>query len=149
MGRDGMATQPWVVMVWQHRFAPLGWDPKEEIPVGKLPPWVGIQKRNSCGKLAPMGPKFACCCAAHFLSKKLAFPHFLGPTWVRKKLRSRGWDTPSEIRAEILCLLAVGRVQMVARRPIWWQKNVIWGPLGFRAQLAHPWEVRAEAGENI
>ena len=28
-------------------------------------------------------------------------------------------------------------------RPIWWQKCVIWGPLGFRAALAHPWPVQA------
>ena len=28
-------------------------------------------------------------------------------------------------------------------RPIWWPKGVIWGPLGFRAALAHPWPVQA------
>ena len=56
-----------------------------------------------------------------------------------KKLRLRGWDPPSQNRAAILRLGAVSRSQMVAWRPIWWQKDVIWGPLGFRAALAHPW----------
>ena len=64
----------------------------------------------------------------------------ISPFWgVQNGSRLRGWDPPSEIRAEILCLLVVGRVQMVARRPIWWQKGVIWGPLVVRAALAHPW----------
>ena len=72
-------------------------------------------------------------------SHKLAFPHLWGPKWVKKKLRLRGWDPPSEIRAAILRLLVVSRSQMVARRPIWWQKGWFWGPLGFRAALAPPW----------
>ena len=54
-------------------------------------------------------------------------------------MRLRGRDPPGEIRSEILPLGAVPRSQMVLRRPIWGQKGVIWGPLGFRAQPAHPW----------
>ena len=56
-----------------------------------------------------------------------------------KKLRLRGWDPPSENRAVFLRRLAVTKSQMVPRRPIWWQKGWFWGPLGFRAALAHPW----------
>ena len=57
----------------------------------------------------------------------------------QKKLRLRGWDPPSENCAVFLRRLAVTKSQMVPRRPIWWQKGWFWGPLGFRAALAHPW----------
>ena len=66
------------------------------------------------------------------------FP-FFGSKMGQKKLRLRGRDPPSQNRAAILRLGAVSMSKMVARRPIWWQKGVIWGPLGFRAALAHPW----------
>ena len=92
----------------------------------------------------PMGPhvpqvRLLLCGAISKSSQKLTFSHFWGPKWIKKTLRLRGWDPPSEIRAAILWPGAVGRVQMVAWRPIWWQKGWFWGPLGFRAQLAHPW----------
>ena len=45
MGRDGMAT----------KVCPLGVGSKREIPVGNLPPWVGIQKRKSLWGIYPHG----------------------------------------------------------------------------------------------
>ena len=66
------------------------------------------------------------------------FPFLGGPKWVKKKLRLRGWDPPSHNRAAILRPGAVSMSQMVAWRPIWWQKGWFWSPLGFRAQPAHP-----------
>ena len=62
---------------------------------------------------------------------------FLGPKWVNKKLGFGPRDPHGEIRAGILCRIPVLKSQMVGWRPIWWQKGVIWGPLGFRAQPAH------------
>ena len=47
-------------------------------------------------------------------------------------------DPHGEIRAGILSRIPVLRSQMVGWRPIWWQKGVTWGPLGFRARPAHP-----------
>ena len=58
---------------------------------------------------------------------------------VEKKLRLRGWDLSGEIRAEILRISPLRMSKMVGWRPIWCQKGVIFGPMGFRAQLAHLW----------
>ena len=90
--------------------------------------------------MGPHGPqvRLLLCGAISKSSQKFAFVHFGGPKWVKKKLRLRGRDPPSQNRTAILRLGAVSMSKMVARRPIWWQKGVIWGPLGFRAQLAHP-----------
>ena len=113
-------------------MAPLG-------PLGPLgPPWGPWAPLGPHG--APWGPKFARSCAAQFrkVHKKLHFPIL----WIQngsKKVEIEGVGPPSEIRAAIMRILAVSRSQMVARRPIWWQKGWIWGPLGFRAALAHPW----------
>ena len=72
-------------------------------------------------------------------SQKIIFLAFLGPNWVKKKLGFGPRDPHGEIRAGILCRIPVLKSQMVPRRPIWWRKGVTWGPLGFRAQPAHPW----------
>ena len=64
---------------------------------------------------------------------------FWGPKRCLKKLGVRPRDPHGQIRAGILCRIPVLKSQMVGWRPIWWQKGVIWGPLGFRAALAHPW----------
>ena len=113
MHRAGMATQGCIVMLWQH---------------------------SHMGPMGPHGPqvRLLLCGAISKSSQNLAFSHFWCPKWVKKKLRLRGRDPPSQNRAAILRLGAVSMSKMVARRPIWWQKGVIWGPLGFRAQLAHP-----------
>ena len=55
----------------------------------------------------------------------------------KKKLGFGPRDPHGEIRAGILCRIPVLKSQMVGWRPIWWQKGVTWGPLGFRAQPAH------------
>ena len=52
------------------------------------------------------------------------------------KVEIEGREPPGEIRAEILRGFPVPESQMVPRRPIWRQKGVIWGPLGFQAWLA-------------
>ena len=57
----------------------------------------------------------------------------------QKKLGFRPRDPHGEIRAGILSRIPVLKSRMVGWRPVWWQKGVIWGPLGFRAALAHPW----------
>ena len=57
---------------------------------------------------------------------------------VEKKLSSRGRDLSGEIRAEILHRTPLRMSKTVGWRPDWCQKGVIWGPLGFRAALAHP-----------
>ena len=57
---------------------------------------------------------------------------------VEKKLRLRGWHLSGEIRAEILHRTPLRMCKTVGWRPDWYQKGVIWGPLGFRAALAHP-----------
>ena len=49
----------------------------------------------------------------------------------------RVWDLHADLRTEFLPQVPMS--QMVAWQPIWWQKGWFWGPLGFRAQLAHPW----------
>merc|ERR1712138_6324 len=67
------------------------------------------------------------------------FLAFWNPKRGEKKLAFRPRDPHGEIRAGILCRIPVLKSQMVGWRPIWWQKGVIWGPLGFRAQPAHPW----------
>ena len=66
----------------------------------------------------------------------------------QKKLRLRGWDPPSKNRAVFLRRLAVTKSKMVPRRPIWWQKGWFWGPLGFRAQPAHPWAPMGPMGHH-
>ena len=63
---------------------------------------------------------------------------FWGPKWVNKKLGFRPRDPHGEIRAGILRILPPEMSKTVGWRPIWWQKGVIWGPLGFRARPAHP-----------
>ena len=73
-------------------------------------------------------------------SQKIDFWAFLGPKWVKKKLGFRPRDPYGEIRAGILRILPPEMSKTVGWRPIWWQKGVTWGPLGFRAQLAHPWK---------
>ena len=59
-------------------------------------------------------------------------------------MRLRGRDPPSDLRAEILRISALVVSKPVGWRPNLCQKGVIWGPLGFRTQLARPWEVRPE-----
>ena len=54
------------------------------------------------------------------------------------KLGFRPRDPHGEIRAGILRILPPEMSKTVGWRPIWWQKGVILGPLGFRARLAHP-----------
>ena len=124
----GPLGAPWNPMgaPWGPHGAPWG-------PMGSHGAPMGAHGR-------PMGPKSARSCTAQFRKKsqKFAFSDLGGPKWVKKKLRLRGWDPPDEIRAQILRILAVSMSQMVARRPIWWQKGWFWGPLGFRAQPAHP-----------
>merc|ERR1711995_232387 len=70
-------------------------------------------------------------------------------TTTTKKLGFRPRDPHGEIRAGILCRIPVLKSQMVGWRPIWWQKGVIWGPLGFRAQPAHPAGGRAAGGRAV
>ena len=57
-------------------------------------------------------------------------------------------DPHGEIRAGILCRIPVLKSQMVGWRPIWWQKGVTWGPLGFRAWPAHPAGGRRAGGRS-
>ena len=57
---------------------------------------------------------------------------------LKKKLRLRGWDLSGEIRAKILQIFPLGLCKTVGWRPIWCQKGVFLGPLGFQARLAHP-----------
>ena len=64
----------------------------------------------------------------------------LGSKLGEKKLGFRTRGPHGEIRAGILSRIPVLKSQMVGWRPIWWQKGVTWGPLGFWAQLAHPWD---------
>ena len=74
---------------------------------------------------------------------------FLGPKWVNKKFGFRPRDPHGEIRSGILRPGPVSKCQMVGWRPIWWQKGVIWGPLGFRAQPAHPAGGRRAGGRAV
>ena len=124
--------------MWPTHGGPLG-------PLGPLgPPWGPMGPPwGPMGPMGPLGPhgpqvRLLLCGAISKSSQKLTFSHFGGPKWVKKKLRLRGCHPPSEIRAEILWPGPVSISKMVARRPIWWQKNWFWGPLGFRAQPAHP-----------
>ena len=57
----------------------------------------------------------------------------------KKKLRLRGVDLSGEIRSGILRRLVLISRKMVGWQPIWCKFCVAWGPLGFRARLAHPW----------
>ena len=124
--------------MWPTHGGPLGPLGPLGAPWGPMgPPWGPM---GPMGPLGPHGPqvRLLLCGAISKSSQKLAFSHFGDPKWVKKKLRLRGWDPPSQNRAAILRLGAVSMSKMVARRPIWWQKGWFWGPLGFRAQPAHP-----------
>ena len=116
---------------------PLG---NREIPPkgGNGPPWG--PSGPPWALWAPLEPRIRCDgCSIN--SKNLPQIHmfsFVGPKWVNKKLGFRPWDPHGEIRAGILRRIPVSRSQMVGWRPIWWQKGVTWGPLGFRARPAHP-----------
>ena len=124
--------------MWPTHGGPLGPLGPLGAPWGPMgPPWGPM---GPMGPLGPHGPqvRLLLCGAISKSSQKLAFSHFWGPKWVKKKSRLRGWDPPSQNRAAILRLGAVSMSKMVARRPIWWQKGWFWGPLGFRAQPAHP-----------
>ena len=55
-----------------------------------------------------------------------------------KKSRLRGWDLSGEIRAEILISIPAMDVQNGAMASQLVTKRCDFGPLGFRAQLAHP-----------
>ena len=132
--------------MWPTHGGPLGPLGPLGAPWGPMgPPWGPM---GPMGPLGPHGPqvRLLLCGAISKSSQKLAFPYFWGPKWVKKKLRLRGWDPPGEIRAEILRRFPVAKSQMVPRRPIWRQKSVIWGPLGFRAALAHLWAVPLPPG---
>ena len=103
---------------------------------------------------APQGPPRAgrqgdisanpCCSRLHYslqgqnMSPKIAILVIWGHCWVNKKMSLRGWDLSGEIRAEIPHRTPLRMCKMVGWRPDWCQKGVIWGPLGFRAALAHP-----------
>ena len=63
---------------------------------------------------------------------------FLGSKINEQKVGIRAPGPHGEIRAGTLRRIPVSMSQMVGWRPIWWQKGVIWGPLGFRARPAHP-----------
>ena len=63
---------------------------------------------------------------------------FMGSGVGQEKVEIEGVPSPSDLRAEILRRTPVWKLQMVPWRPIWWQKGWLWGPLGFRAQPAHP-----------
>ena len=121
---------PQIVPVWQHRDASCrygntgtGRDGMATQPHGPHGPQVRLLLWGAISKSL----------------QKLAFSHFWGPKWVKTKIEIEGVGPPSQNRAAILHLGAVSMSQMVARRPIWWQKGWLWGPLGFRAQPAHPW----------
>ena len=68
------------------------------------------------------------------------FSQILTPQNV-KKSRYYPRDPSRKIRAEILRRIPASRSRMDLWRPIWWPKGVIWGPLGFRAAQAHPWQL--------
>ena len=115
-------------------------------PLGPL--WGGITpKRRHVGPLGPYGADLAPSPPGQLQRSSqrrffLAENHFFGllvQKMVKKKLRLRGWDLSSEIRAGILHRTPPRMSKMVRWRPIWWQKGPIWGPLGFRAQPAHLW----------
>ena len=100
---------------------------------------------------APWAPQGAgiskpCCYGAAlprrgvFFRPKIDLSQKSMPKMVKKKLRLRGWDPPGEIRAEILCRMAPEMPKMTIWRPDWGQKGCSGGPLGFRGQLAHPWD---------
>ena len=112
------------------------------------PIWSGIApKRRHMGPLGPLLAGFASkpsrataaflAGAFFFLPENVLFVIF-GPKMFKKKLRLRGLDLSGEIRAEILRSFPLGSCKTVGWRPIWCQKGVILGPLGFRARLAHP-----------
>ena len=90
--------------------------------------------------MGPRGPKSIAMGANNFknLTKNRLLGIF-GSKIGEKKLRFRPRDPRNEIRAGILCRIPVLKSQMVGWRPIWWQKSVTRGPLGFRAWLAHLW----------
>ena len=82
-----------------------------------------------------------CLAGAKYVTKNSNFDDFwsfLVQKMVQKKLSLRGWDLSGEIRAEILHRTPLRMSKTVGWRPDWYQKGVIWGPLGFRAALAHP-----------
>ena len=58
---------------------------------------------------------------------------------VKKKLRLSGVDLSGEFRSGILCKTPPRMFKMLGWRPIRCKFCVAWGPLEFRAQLAHPW----------
>ena len=91
--------------------------------------------------MGPRGPTFAHLLRGAFLfvHRKMTFPNLGGGSKMgQQKVEIEGVPTPySDVRTGILWPGPVGRLQMVLRRLIWWQKAVIWGPLGFRAQPAH------------
>ena len=68
---------------------------------------------------------------------------------MRKQLRLRGRDPHGEIRAEILCRMPAWMSKTEGWRPIWLQIWLIWGQLGFRAQLAHPWTLQGFAPPQL
>ena len=63
---------------------------------------------------------------------KSTFWH-LGSKRIKTKLGFRARIPHSEIGAGILRRTPVSTSQMVVWRPTWWQKGVLWGPLGFWA----------------
>jgi len=74
---------------------------------------------------------------------------FLGSKMGEQKLGFSPWDPHGVIRAGILCRIPVSRSKMVGWRPIWWQKGVTWGPLGFWARPAHPAGGRRAGGGRL
>ena len=89
----------------------------------------------------------------HYSSQGRFFPPnitIVGPKIVKKTIEIEGVGpiVSGEIRAEILRRSPLRMSKMVGWRPIWCQKGMILGPLGFRARLAHPWPPRARDREN-
>ena len=121
-------------------LGPLGglWTGAPWAPWASGAPWAAHGQAPK-GPLGPLGPQIHCY-GSQINSKpcqKIDFWALLGPKWAEKKFGFRPQDPHGEIGAGILCRIPVSKSQMVGWRPIWWQKGVIWGPLGFRAQPAH------------
>ena len=132
LGRP-LTGAPWAPWAASHGrpVGPLGpwapWAASEQAPRGPLgPPW------------APGAPNPLLWVADKF--KTLPENIFLGIFWSKigeQKVGIQALGPPRRHPGRNSEPIPGLKSQMVGWRPIWWQKGVIWGPLGFWAQPAH------------
>ena len=109
-------------------WAPMGPHGPHGAPWAPWGPSSPVVVRRNFEKFTKIGiwpqVRLLLCGAISKSSQNLAFVHFGGPKWAKKKVEIEGaGPPPSENRTAILRLGAVSRSKMVARRPIWWQKG--------------------------